>query len=130
MHILFQPDQKEYEIEKNENLFFAAQKAGICALTLTDYKKKVIETVAEELSYMKEALSGFPIHLYNGQANYLFFRSEGIEDLDKRLEKKGIMIRNCGNYVNLGKDYWRVAVKDHASNKRLIAALEEIFETM
>lgn len=29
MHILFQPDQKEYEIEKNENLFFAAQKAGI-----------------------------------------------------------------------------------------------------
>ena len=37
------------------------------------------------------------------------------------------MIRNCSNYVNLGDDYWRVAVKAHEDNLRLIEALKEIF---
>ncbi len=104
-----------------------AQKAGICALSLTNYKQAVIETVAGELKYMKENLSKMPIRLFDGQANYLFFRAPGCNDLDRRMEKKGIMIRNCSNYVNLGDDYWRVAVKDHESNEILIKALFEIF---
>ena len=104
-----------------------AQKVGVCALTLEDYKKKVLKIVAEELAYMKEELSRLPIRLYDGQANYLFFRAPACRDLDKQLEKKGIMIRNCSNYVNLGDDYWRVAVKDHPSNERLVAALQDIF---
>lgn len=104
-----------------------AQAAGVCALSLTEYKEAVIAKVAEELAFMKDALRKLPIRLYDGQANYLFFHAPGVEDLDKQLEEKGIMIRNCSNYVNLGRDYWRVAVKDHASNERLIQALNEIF---
>ena len=38
------------------------------------------------------------------------------------------MIRNCSNYVNLGRDYWRVAVKAHEENKKLIKAL--LYERM
>lgn len=104
-----------------------AQKAGICALSLTGYKEAVIQKVAQELVFMKERMSALPIRLYDGQANYLFFQAPGCLDLDRRLEKKGIMIRNCSNYVNLSEDYWRVAVKDRASNERLLQALEEIF---
>ena len=76
---------------------------------------------------MKEELGKLPIKLYDGKANYLFFRTPGMTDLDKRLEPYGIMIRNCSNYVNLGDDYWRVAVKAHEDNLRLIEALKEIF---
>lgn len=104
-----------------------AQAAGICALSLTDYKEAVINTVAKELAYMKEEMGKLPIRLYDGQANYLFFRAPGVKDLDRRLERKGIMIRNCNNYVNLGEDYWRVAVKDHESNMRLIESMKEVF---
>ncbi|MDO4975831.1 MAG: pyridoxal phosphate-dependent class II aminotransferase [Eubacteriales bacterium] len=104
-----------------------AQKAGVCALSLAEYKQAVIDKVAEELTFMKERMKALPIRLYDGQANYLFFRAPGCTDLDRRLEKKGIMIRNCSNYVNLTNDYWRVAVKDRASNERLIAALKEVF---
>ncbi|MBR5047713.1 MAG: aminotransferase class I/II-fold pyridoxal phosphate-dependent enzyme [Eubacterium sp.] len=103
-----------------------AQEAGIRALTLTDYKDKVRKLVAEELCYMKKELAGLPIRLYDGQANYLFFRAPGCRDLDRQLEKKGFMIRNCSNYVNLGDDYWRIAVKDHASNRKMIRALKDI----
>ena len=75
---------------------------------------------------MKEELKKLPLILYDGNANYLFFRTPGIIDLDKQLEHYGIMIRNCSNYVNLGNDYWRVAVKSHEENLQLIAALREI----
>ena len=36
------------------------------------------------------------------------------------------MIRNCSNYVNLGTDYWRVAVKSHEENKKLIEGLKKV----
>ena len=71
---------------------------------------------------MKKEFYKLPVVLYDGAANYLFFRTPEITDLDKQLEGHGIMIRNCSNYENLGRDYWRVAVKAHEENKKLIKA--------
>lgn len=105
-----------------------AQCAGVAALLDNDYKERVIATVAEELSYMKKEFFRLPVILYDGAANYLFFQTPGITDLDKRLEGYGIMIRNCSNYVNLGTDYWRVAVKSHEENEKLIKALRMILK--
>lgn len=104
-----------------------AQCAGIAALSGRKYKDRVKKTVAQELIYMKKELGKFPLKLYDGNANYLFFRTPGMEDLDRRLEQRGILIRNCSNYVNLGTDYWRVAVKSHPENERLIRELALIF---
>ena len=105
-----------------------AQCAGVAALSDNDYKERVIATVAEELSYMKKEFFRLPVILYDGAANYLFFQTPGITDLDKRLESHGIMIRNCSNYVNLGTDYWRVAVKAHEENEKLMKALRIILK--
>lgn len=101
-----------------------AQQAGLAALAYPEYKARVIHEVGKELQYMKRELSRLPIELYDGQANYLFFRTPGLTDLDVRLEQYDIMIRNCSNYVNLGNDYWRVGVKSHEENKRLIQAMK------
>ena len=100
----------------------------MAALADNIYKEKVIDTVAEELAYMKKEFYKLPVVLYDGAANYLFFRTPEITDLDKQLEGHGIMIRNCSNYVNLGRDYWRVAVKAHEENKKLIKALRIILK--
>ena len=107
-----------------------AQCAGVAALSRPEYKEAVIRTVKEELVFMKKELAKLPLTLYDGRANYLFFRTPGVTDLDRGLERRGIMIRNCSNYENLGEDYWRIAVKAHEENVRLIAelgrALEEV----
>lgn len=103
-----------------------AQQAGLAALGNSEYKEAVIKTVEQELAYMKAELKAMPLTLFEGNANYLFFCTPGVKDLDVRLESRGIMIRNCSNYVNLGEDCWRVAVKSHEENKRLIKELKEI----
>lgn len=107
---------------------YTAQCVGIAALKRPDYREQVVEVTNRERAFMMEALSGLPVRLYPGAANYLFFRAEGMTDLDARLEKYGIMIRNCSNYVNLGDDYWRVAVRSHQENEKLISALKEILQ--
>ncbi len=105
-----------------------AQCAGIAALSKPEYREQVIKVVETEAAFMKEALSALPIKLYDSSANYLFFRAPGVTDLDRQLEKRGILIRNCSNYVNLGNDYWRVAVRSHEDNRRLIRELNNIFK--
>ena len=105
---------------------YIAQKAGLAALSRPDYRQSVIDLVEEELEYMKEELKKLPLEFYDGAANYIFFRAPGITDLDRRLERRGILIRNCSNYVNLGQDYWRIAVKTREENQTLIRALTDV----
>ena len=42
------------------------------------------------------------------------------------LEKHNILIRDCSNYAGLEKGYYRIAVKKHDDNEKLITALKEI----
>lgn len=59
-------------------------------------------------------------------ANYIFLKYIGEANLKEALLGKGIMIRSCDNYDGIGQSYYRVAVKDSDSNKKLIDALTEI----
>ena len=102
-----------------------AQCAGVAALSHPEYKAAVIDAVEKECIYMKKEMANLPLTLYDGRANYLFFRTPGVTDLDRRLESRGIMIRNCSNYVNLGNDYWRIAVKTHEENVILLQELRQ-----
>ena len=102
-----------------------AQEAGIAALQETEYRQKTIDMIGQENKFMKEALRKLPVRLYDGVVNYLFFRVPGDKTLDRRLEQYGIMIRNCSNYQNLSEDYFRVAVRTHDENVRLLEALSK-----
>lgn len=42
--------------------------------------------------------------------------------------EKGILIRDCSNYPGLSKGYFRVAVKRHERNVKLIEVLKEIVQ--
>ena len=107
-----------------------AQAAGVAALKELEYREQTIRLIAKENVFLKGELSKLPIRLYDGVVNYLFFQATGVNDLDKRLEKHGIMIRNCSNYVNLGDDYFRVAVKAREDNTRLLEALKKVYKEL
>ena len=103
-----------------------ASAAGIAALEEKEYKQRAVELVREERAYLKVALKAAGMQVWDGEANYLFFRAPGICDLYERMLVYGILIRKCGNYRGLGADYYRIAVKNHESNKKLVEALKKV----
>ena len=105
-----------------------AQAAGLAALKEKEYREKTIAVIEKENLFMKEEMAKLPLSLVPGVVNYLFFYCPGAADIDKRMEKHGIMIRNCSNYVNLTEGYYRVAVRGHEDNIRLLEALKEELE--
>ena len=101
-----------------------AQQAGIAALHEKEYAGRVRAVVREERGFLIERLRGLGIRVIPGEANYLLFKS--VSGLDERLEKRGILIRSCGNYEGLWDGWYRIAVRTHEDNERLVKALEEI----
>ena len=48
------------------------------------------------------------------------------EELYEKLLNHGILIRRCENYHNLTEEDYRVAVRTHEENERLLQAIKEV----
>ena len=102
-----------------------ANMCGIAALSDKSFINSSIEYIKKEKEYLISNLKIFGFIIYGSEANYIFFYTD-IFDLKERLEKYNILIRDCSNYSGLEKGYYRVAVKKHDDNEKLINALKEI----
>lgn len=101
--------------------------AGEIILDDRPYQQATRQWLARERPILFDGLAALPdVTVWPGQANYLFFRYDGDEDLQRRLLEQQILIRSCANYPGLDRRYFRVAVKSHADNAALIAALTHI----
>ncbi len=105
------------------NVSSLAQAAGVAALE-DEHHVRVGRTIIEqERPYLRDALKELGIDPVYGEANYLFFQSA--KCLDERLRGHGILIRNCDNYHGLGFGWYRIAIKKHDDNVKLIDAMRE-----
>ncbi len=61
--------------------------------------------------------------IYESSVNYILFEDEpGLYD---RLMDKGIMIRKCDDFRGLKEGFYRVGIRRHEDNVRLIRAMKE-----
>ncbi|MEE0954667.1 MAG: threonine-phosphate decarboxylase CobD [Eubacterium sp.] len=103
------------------NVSIPAQAAGTAALNETDYVKKAQEIIRTERDFLKEELRKKGFKVWDSEANYIFF--QGPEGLVEKALEKNILIRSCANYPGLDETYYRVAVKTHEQNQKLLEAL-------
>lgn len=107
------------------NVSIPAQMAGAAALNEKGYVEKTVKLIKEEKEYLKRELSkGLCEKIYASGANYIFFK--GREDLKERFIEKGILIRDCSNFENLEKGFFRICVKKHCENEEFIRVFKEI----
>lgn len=112
------------------NVSSIAQRAGVAALNSKDYYSNTINLIATERKFLVQELkrvfseAGKSVRIFNGQANYIMFKTD--VELYQELLKQKILIRNCANYRLLGPGYYRIAVKNHEDNQRLIEAIRKI----
>ena len=132
------------------NVSSLAQTAGIAALQETEHIQQGKAIVQQERPWLINELHRLGIKQVYGEANYLLFHCSGNQNnmpdstqcntpdstqagtlseapLHEALRSCGILIRDCSNYHGLCKGWYRIAVRTHEENVKLIAALEEIF---
>lgn len=108
------------------NVSSLAQAAGLAALAEDAYVRESLTTLRAERAYLLQALEKLGCRTYASQANYIFFRGEAT--LGEKLRTAGFLVRDCSNYAGLGKGYYRVAVRLHEDNVKLVQALAHILD--
>ncbi|MCM1329929.1 MAG: aminotransferase class I/II-fold pyridoxal phosphate-dependent enzyme [Ruminococcus sp.] len=101
-----------------------AQIAGIAALNEENYIRKTIEIIETEREFLSKELQKLNFKIFPSEANFILFKSK--LPLDKLLLKNKILIRNCGNFVGLDENFFRIAVRNHEENTALINALRSV----
>ncbi|NLP36564.1 MAG: threonine-phosphate decarboxylase [Firmicutes bacterium] len=106
-----------------------AQLAGQFILRDRKYVEQTVDYVNRQAGELYDALKNIPgINPFPPTANYIFLETRNLPspDLQAALIKEKILIRDCGNYQGLNQHYARVAVRNSADNKKLIAALSAV----
>jgi len=89
-------------------------------------KSKLI--IKKEFNYLKNKinkLDGFECH--NSSTNFILIKTtHDSTQLQNKLLKNKILIRDCKNFRGLNNHYFRIAVKSHKDNLKLVKALENI----
>ena len=106
------------------NLSNLAQAAGVAALRERQYVEDSLAVIEAERIRLIGALEPLGLTVYGSKANYIFFK--GDEDLYEKALARGILIRDCSNYVGLEKGYYRIAVRLQAENDGLIKTFNEM----
>ena len=109
------------------NTSVIAQQAGLAALKLTDYPRKIAQNIKVLRDILYLELKKLNLTVFYGEANYLLFYTFDFK-LHEKLLKYNILIRNCENYIGLNKGYYRVAVRTEEENNKLIKAIKEVLK--
>jgi len=113
------------------NVNLLAQKAGVAALSDTDYQRNTLWWLWEEQAYIVEALHCIPgLKIFPPSVNFVLadVRGTGMEAayILSEMKKRGILLRDCSNYPSLNENYIRMAIRSHGENLRLMEAWREI----
>lgn len=115
---------KLYTAGQPWNVSVIAQFCGVAAAKEQQFVKETAAAIAEERQFLMAKLHDLPLTVWESQANFLLFRT-GDRDLGNRLQKHGILIRDCSNYEGLMAGDYRTAIRARADSLRLLDALRK-----
>lgn len=113
-----------------------AEMTGLTVLDDTEYIEKTLKWIVEEKIYMYEKLNEISgIKVYETEVNFitgkidekLFSEGLNVKILREKMLEQGILIRDASNFKFLDERFFRLAIKDRESNKRVIEVLKGIF---
>ena len=119
--------EKIRDLTQPWNISLPAQMAGVAALDEAEYVEKARRLIHTQRCWLMEKLTGLGYQVFDSKANFIFFR--GPKGVAEKCAKKGILIRDCGNYRGLDETYgyYRVAVRTEEENQELVRTLKDAF---
>ena len=103
-----------------------AQIAAIIALQDKNHLVKSNLIIKKEYEFLLSKLSNIDgIEMTDSSTNFILLKTKhDATDLQKKLLKHKILVRNCKNFRGLDNHFIRIAIKSHKDNIKLIKALE------
>lgn len=118
-------DEKKAEKTASFGQFWSvsspALTAGEAALDEKNFIERTVLQTKTEREFLEKELKALGIKVFSADANFILLKSENM--LDEILKKEKILIRNCGNFLGLDGNFFRVAVRSRGGNLQLIQAL-------
>lgn len=102
--------------------------AGVQLIRETDFVEQSAKCIQSGREYLTKALTELGFTVYPSRSNFILFHADA--DLTESLKKRGILIRNCGDFAGLTDCDYRIGVKDMAANETLVRHLGEIMQTL
>ncbi len=104
------------------NMSVFAQAAGIaCAgMIKNSFMDRTAEMIRAEREYLSSELKKLGIKVFDSDTNFILMRMSEGHDLYHMLLNNHILIRDGSTFEGLTGGFYRIAVKDHESNKRLL----------
>lgn len=99
-----------------------AQLAGSAALTAEGYLEQTINLITDERRFLQQKLMHCGIQVFPSEANFLLLKTGS--DFGEFLQTEQIMVRSCANFTGLNSSFFRIAVRTHEENIKLIEAAE------
>ncbi len=100
-----------------------AQRAGVAALKDKVYRNETFRIIRYEKQFMENGFKNLGIDYIPSSVNYYLIRLDNAEEVITSLRNKGILVRECSNFIGLDESYIRVAVKSHKDNAHLLKEL-------
>ena len=88
---------------------------------------KIHKWVKKEGEWLHNNLSKFSsLQPLKSSTNFQLVKSKyGLLDVIKNLRKRGILLRDCRSFVNLGEDWVRISLQKREDNIQIIKTLKE-----
>ena len=110
------------------NVSYMAQRAASAAICYHPFLEKTCKLIKKEKDFISSNLAkSKKFTCYNSSTNFILVKTK-IKSrlLQKKLQRKKILIRDCSTFRGLNQNYIRVAVKTRKENIKLVKALEAI----
>ena len=103
-----------------------AQIAAATAIRDRAYQEQAMAVIFAEKGYLEQGFRDLGIEFFPSSANYYLIRNSSGNSVASSLRKRGILVRDCSNFVGLDGSYLRVAVRSRNENSRLLKELGEL----
>lgn len=103
-----------------------AQEAGMAALNDIAYRSETFKVMGMEKKTMEDGLRVLKIGYFPSEANFYLLKMRNAKQVTASLRRKGIMVRDCSNFMGLDDTYLRVAVRSNRENMRLLKELSRL----
>jgi threonine-phosphate decarboxylase len=97
------------------------------------FQEKTLSWTSVEINYMFQALDSIPeIEVFPSETNFLLFRIKDnrpliAQSLYQHLLSRSLLIRNCGNFKGLDESFFRISLREHEENLKLLGSIQDFF---